>query len=202
MKYRFIEYIDLLLRLIYEYDSKAPGQYFELNELSRQLGEDDIYHVSEAVDVLSSRGLINAQKYIGGQCIGALTGEGKLYVEEGGKSGIISKYDANPEKYNISISGNNVNLNIGSGNTAQIFASNGMGNIFALLDQINSKIDSDDTLSAEDKKDIKLDVDSLKNQLNKKEPNMNIVASFIQPLTNIASIAELIGKLMVLLKLS
>lgn len=202
MNYKFIEYIDLLLRLIYEYDSKDPGQYFDLNEISKQLGESNIYRVLEASDVLSSRGLIKAQKYLGGQCIAALTGEGKLYVEEGGKSGIIQQYDAHPENYNISISGNNVSLNIGSGNTAQVFSSNGMSNVVDILDQIDSKIGSDKTLTEDNINDLKLDVNSLKSQLRKKEPNMNIVASIIQSLSNVASIADLIGKLMSLLKLN
>ncbi len=207
MEYKFSEYLELLLRIIYEYDTKFPGQFFDLNEISKMIQVDNIHRIIEAADVLESRGLVKVQKFLGGGCLASLTGHGRLLIEEGGNTGIIKKYDEKPEEYNITISNStDTNINIGDKNVIEKNNSTDINEerklLFDLLNEIKERIKADTNINEESKDEKIIDIDGIEGQLKKKEPNMNIITSFIESISNIASISNLIGKLMELLRLT
>lgn len=205
MKHKFSEYLELLLQILYKEDSKEPGTYFDLNEISAGLNVNDVHLVWEGASILESRGLIRVIKALGGGCHVSLTGQGRLLVENGGQTGIIKKYEENPSKYyNVTITGDKNVVSVGTSNVTTINAPDIKEErkiLFKLIEELKTIIKEDKSLSSDIKEEKLLDTQGLEIQISKREPNMNIVASIIESLSNILSISNVLGQLMELLKL-
>ena len=80
---RFSQFVDLLMVRLYELDLQEGDRFFDLNAIARQIRESvPSGWVFDAAKVLQTRGLAECIFTFGG-IQAQLTGEGRLYVEEG-----------------------------------------------------------------------------------------------------------------------
>jgi len=198
---RFAEFVDLLLMRLYEVDQKAGSTPVDLNALVQDL-KDPVPEdwTRDAAKILNSRGLADCM-FTFGAVHGSLTGMGRLFVEEDRGTGIIPQYKANREKFvqvNVSGSNNNVNFNLGghqvSVNQSQTIEQEREG-VFRLLDEAAGKLAEDRALAEEERKEFLRDIDSLRDQLKRREPNRPAIAAILTPLSQVASIASQIARL-------
>jgi hypothetical protein len=94
----FSEITELLLAGIYESDKKNPGAQLDAGALAKTLDVNDDTVIKDAVWALDERGLVAAVFAAGSpQC--AITAEGRAFVETGGSTAIIRKFQENPAQY-------------------------------------------------------------------------------------------------------
>lgn len=94
----FSEITELLLAGIYESDKKNPGAQLDAGALAKTLDVNDDTVIKDAVWALDERGLVAAVFAAGSpQC--AITAEGRAFVETGGSTTIIRKFQENPAQY-------------------------------------------------------------------------------------------------------
>lgn len=94
----FSEATELLLAAIYESDKKNPGAQLDAGALGKTLAVGDDTVIKDAVWALDERGLVAAIFAAGSpQC--AITPEGREFVEKGGSTAIIRKYQENPAEF-------------------------------------------------------------------------------------------------------
>jgi hypothetical protein len=149
--------------------------------------------VVDAAKVIQARGLALCMINSRGS-FGRLTGEGRIFVDQGKGTGIISEYRRAPEQFV-----QNVNISGGAGNNYAVGSdladvrqsatnSQDFGSAFKVLDDIEQRVASDATLGREDRQDVLSDVDSVRRQLKKREPNRNVLASLLDSLGQITLI--------------
>jgi hypothetical protein len=186
------------LTRLYELDSDSPGGYFDLVAIAHELKEDNLSRVWEASRVMESRGWINAMRALGGDCHAMLTGEGRLLVESDGKTGIIPKYKSDPKQYIIIKDSPNAQVVL-AGTSARVEQTQSLDSkrkpLFKLIEEIRNTIKNDKNIDETSRKDISLDLETLEIQFKKQVPDKNIIASILEPLSQITSIASFIGQL-------
>jgi hypothetical protein len=202
---KFAEFVDLLLMRLYEADQKSGSTSVDLNALVQDLKEpvpED--WTRDAAKILNSRGLADCM-FTFGAVHGSLTGAGRLFVEEDRGTGIIPQYKQSPDRFvHVVVSGSNhnVNLNVG-GNSAAVTQSQTIEQerqpAFRLLDEAAEKLKGDRILADDERNELLSDIDALRTQLRRKEPNRPAIAAIMTPLSQIASIATQITGLFKLL---
>lgn len=94
----FSETTELLLASIYETNKNSPDAQLDAGALARTLALGDETVIKDAVWALDERGLVAAVFAAGSpQC--TITAEGRAFVEKGGSTAIIRKYQENPQAY-------------------------------------------------------------------------------------------------------
>src|SRR5262245_43356256 len=93
----FSDVVDLALARVVEADRQHPGARIDLFSTLEDLREPvpDPW-VFDVARVLDSRGLVRWLKVLGRTAPVMLTGEGRLYVEHGGSTGVIDEYKREP----------------------------------------------------------------------------------------------------------
>lgn len=198
----FSEFIDLLLTRLYELEqAEGGGVFYDLNEIADELkAEVPSQWVYDAGRVLETQGLARCLFAMGGYSAGMITGEGRLFVEQQRGSGIIREYRSAPENF-VVVSGSGNQVTVGTrGNVHQsVSVETERRPAFDLLDEIQRLIESDVSLSDTEKSDLLADVDVVRGQLKKREPNLPAVAAILDPLSRITSLAGSIANLINLL---
>lgn len=92
------ELAELFLTSLYDLaESEGHTKLFHLNDFATKIGVHDIGKITKAANILESRGLIHLVSYqVGGGVSASISGEGCLFVERGGETGIIQKYRQKP----------------------------------------------------------------------------------------------------------
>jgi hypothetical protein len=203
---RFIEFIDLLLARLYDRDHGSPGALFDLNEIAQELSpEVPEAWTLDAAKFLQSRGLAMPLITFGG-VTAQLTGEGRAYVEEERGTGIIRKYHESPQVFvqHVNIHGDNNQTVVGHEQKAVSQSQvtpieKEREPAFKILREIDDKLDRDDSLSQSERDQIKEDLEYIREQLKRREPNRSVLAALLAPLSQITSIASQIVSLVRLL---
>jgi hypothetical protein len=198
---KFSEFVDALLVRLYELDRAAlePG-FFNLDQVAKQLAEAvPTGWVFDAAKVLENRGFANCLYTFGGVSA-ELTGEGRLYVEEG--RGITKEIQGHPEAYfHVSVVGNG--NQIATGNANQVKRSDNVAieraPTFALLDQIESSLAADESIGSAKEIEASTYLKLIRIQLEKPQPDLSLIAAVLDPLTQIPSIAARVANLAKLL---
>ena len=164
-KMKFSEFIDLLLAQLYALED-ADGnsdRFHDLFSIARQL-KDPVppSWVFDAGKVLEAQGLARCVFAMGGVCSAQLTGEGRLFVEQEKGTGVIKRFHESPQNYyKIHVSGDGNQGNVGGNQNI----SNPAFPIhperrpaFELLDQIESQIKKEPTLTETEKADMEADI--------------------------------------------
>jgi hypothetical protein len=204
---KFREFVDLLLARLYEREQRREegdegGSFFELNEIAQEfktsIPEDWVF---DAGKVLESRGLAEVHYFMGGGCIGRLTGEGRMYVEEERGTGLISNYRRDPSQFVMVVGDNNqlaVTRDAGAiSQTADVPEERRPA--FKLLRQMAEIVQADPGLSQKERQELKGDIDAIESQLRKREPNRAAIAALLEPMSQIVSIAGAVASLVKLL---
>jgi len=188
--YKFTEFVDLLLVALYEADqSDNESDFKNLEALAATIkGDVPPDWVFDAAKVLQTRTFAICLFSYGGTNA-KITGEGRLYVER--KQGFTGKVQESPSTYyNVTVTG--------SGNqvvTGQLVS--GVSQTLThptspasrLLDEMAKKIESDNTLAEPTKKEATTYMDLLRFEVAKPEPNRTLIATLLESLGKIASIA-------------
>ncbi len=196
---KFSEFIDLLLARLYDLDREGEtAGYFDLNAIKNELKVDIPQRwVWDAGRVLQSRGLADCLFAMGGKAEAVIAGEGRLYVEEEQGTGIIKEYHQQPQNYVI-VSGT-ANQVVVSGEQSSVTQTMTIEQerkpAFDLLKQIEEKLKQDQTLDPGERNDLLADVEMIRGQLRKRDPNRTALAAILEPLSQVSSIGGLIVQL-------
>lgn len=115
---KFQELILLLISKLYECDKKYPGNNFNLFEIGKEIGENNENIICEVAKYLRDKNMIVMEEYLGGRCDIALTGEGRIYVENSTKK---NNNDTIKNAINIS---NSPGAKVVTGNNAETVIKN------------------------------------------------------------------------------
>jgi len=196
-----IELAELLLTRIYDIaENEGHGSIIDLMEESQKFGIKDRGKVDNIAEYLASQGLINADYSSMGPLVN-ITGTGAVFVENGGNTGIITKYRHEPQSFivninrSINIHGDMTksNLSTNSSNVTQIVENT--SEVTALLKKISETLEMDSSQTKEIIEDALKDIESLKVQLNKNEKNKTVIESLLGMLSNISSISSFVAQL-------
>jgi hypothetical protein len=197
----FTEFVELMLARLVEADRQQPGAYVDLVPLAEELKQETPQAwIFDARTALEQRGLVRALKVLGRTAPAMLTGEGRLYVEQGGETGIINEYTHHRSNFVI-VTGSNNQIAVGvEGDVHQTSVTAGVPReAFDLLDRIEELISSDQSLVDEDRNEALDDVRAARGQLEKKEPNKRAAIALLDPLAKIATVGGFIAKILSLL---
>lgn len=195
----------LLVRLYDMAEAEGHGRWHSLNETAAEFGVTDKEKVHNIADALERRGLIQASFSHGPAVSACITGEGTLFVEQGGTTGVIKSYREHPHTFNVAIdqsthfhapiAGSNVAVH--SGNANQNLAQ--PPEIIAILADIEASIREILGISEERREEALSDVAVLRSELTRKQPRRPIVEAVLATLGDLSSISSLLMQLQPLL---
>lgn len=196
-KLQFSEFIDLLLARLYELERLHGGGFVDLNAANHQLKQPaPTQWVFDAGKVLETRDFARCIFAFGGRCLAELTGNGRLFVEQQQKRpGIIRVYFKNPKKFRVS-----------NGTSREGGLPSDAGNIqeerapaLRLVEQIQNQLQADRALPDPERESRLEDVEMIRRQLLKKDPNRPALAALLEPLSKVPSVAGLVAHLVEML---
>jgi hypothetical protein len=97
----FRQFLEILLARLSAADQTAAGaELIDLRELAAELVADipDAW-VWQAAEVMEAEGLANTALTLGGNAHAMITGQGRLFLEDGGRSGILAVYNRAPQAF-------------------------------------------------------------------------------------------------------
>lgn len=199
----FSQLVELLLAQLYTLEQEhGAGRFFNLNGIAASLKEDiPSKWVFDAGRVLESRGLATCIFTMGGPVEAELTGEGRMFVEERRDqgSGIISEYQKCPQNF-VVVSGQGHQVVVTSpGARVSQSIQEARKPAFELVEEIREQLQADAALGPQEKEDLLTDVETIRKQLEKREPNRVVLASLLEPLSQIASTAGAVANLIALI---
>lgn len=200
-KLKFSQFVDLILARLYDLEQEGRTGYTEINAIAGELSQKVPSNwVWDAAKVLEARGLANCEFFVGGVCIAELSGEGRLFVEEGG-SRIIQEYKSDPAQFVIATGRDNQVVVAGGKATAtqSRTIAEERKPAFDLIQQIEELLEQDDSMSPEEKRDLGSDLEGVKGQLSKRAPNRDALASLLNGLSQVRSVAGSVAELVKLL---
>lgn len=157
-------------------------------------GEKDLRKLDNILKFLDVRGLVKDCQ-IAGDAMGYITTEGAMWVEEGGDTGIISRYKASPEGFVIDqstkIYGNVHGGQVASHSHTTTQHIGSSAEALALASQIVDRLTSDAASAEEVVADAKL----LEQELKRREPRRRLLQSLLSTLADISSISSLVSQL-------
>jgi hypothetical protein len=186
-----------LLRLYDTAEANGHNTQLLLNDIAREFGVTDTMKVKNVADFLEGHGLIRGIHTAGGHVRATITGEGSVYVEGGGQTGVIREYRQHPENYRISIDqSTHFHGSISDSNIAVRSSEVSQGSVLptqleALLSDIAAAIRADTGLSERHRNDYLADLETLRSELQRKEPRKSIVNTLISQFANMSSITSL-----------
>jgi hypothetical protein len=197
----FTEFLELMLARIAEADRKEPGTWINMFPLAAELRAnvpDD--WVFDAREALENRGLVSPLKVMGRTAPARLTGEGRLYVERGGDTGVIDDYRQHPWNF-VVVSGTGHQVAVGvEGDVQQASVQTGLPNeVWDLLREIEVRLTADDSLDQGPREEALSDVQMARAQLERAQPNRRAALALLDPLAKFASVGTFVAKLVALL---
>lgn len=197
------ELAELFLVFLYKKaEEEGYDKIHSFNDFARELGIDDLGKIRNAATVLKDRGLIQNVIYaVGGNIAAAISGEGSLFVERGGDTGVIKRFKENPENYIININQSTVfhgnvaqsTVTTHSRDVSQSIIIN--KDIEGIISQIIGALQKDDSINSNERDDLLRDIEVLKIQLSKNKKDKGHIDSLLSKLSEIASISSLIIQL-------
>ncbi|WP_123784096.1 hypothetical protein [Corallococcus macrosporus] len=194
-KLTFTELVELMLARTYELaEEHGHGGYrVDLMAVGKELGAD-LESSRQATQALEERGLINCLRAIGGFCNGHISASGRLFVENGGKTGVIGRYhqDRSAFIYVSNSPGANVNAgNIGSSQVSNVAVADDAN----ILRQVRETLMRDASLKPAERQDALAEVQIVEAQLAKSKPNKGALRDSLDTLGRISSVGSFVVKL-------
>jgi hypothetical protein len=198
--YKFTEFVDLLLVALNE----ADGNNLQNLEALATTIKGDIPPdwVFDAAKVLQTRGLADCIFTFGGTHA-KITGQGRLYVER--KEGYTKEAQESRSTYfNVTVSGSGNQVVTGQdvSGVSQTVTQPESSPALRLLDEMAEKIQSDNTLAGPTKLEATTYTNLLRFEVTKHEPNRTLIATLLESLSKIASIAGSVASFIRLLNAS
>lgn len=201
--YKFTEFIDLLLVALYDADQSDDGTGFQNLEALAATIKGDVPPdwVFDAAKVLQTRALADCIFTLGGT-EAKITGQGRLYVESG--QGFTKKaQESHATYYNVTVSGSGNQVVTGQdvAGVSQTITQP-VSPALRLLDEMAEKIQNDNTLAGPTKLEATTYTNLLRFEVTKSEPNRTLIATLLESLSKIASIAGNVASFIRLLNAS
>jgi hypothetical protein len=192
------EIAELFLAHLYELAEEAPHPnfLFSVNDFMPKLGMIGREEVQKAINYLGDRGFVILASFdmVGGISAG-ITGEGSIFVEKGGETGVIKQYrKSSPALIGTPRSPSSLPVDQEKTKTANeeqrtIFARRA---VEAILEDIEDMLDRDDTVTADAKKDLLSDLATIKIQIERNVRSRQIIDVVLDNLSGIPSIVPLV----------
>jgi hypothetical protein len=200
------ELAELLLVRLYELaEAEGYSKHHGLNEIAAEFAISDKSKVFNLGKALERRGLIQAVFVSGPAVRAAITGEGSLFVERGGDTGVIRYYREHPQNFNVAIdqsthfhatvAGSNVAVH--SSNTTQRLEP--PLDICSLLAAMEATIRSSADISERRREEALSDVAVLHSELAREKPRKPVVEAILATFGDLSSITSLLIQLQPLL---
>ena len=203
-----MNWLNFFLTSLYDLaESEGHTKLFHLNDFATKIGVHDIGKITKAANILESRGLIHLVSYqVGGGVSASISGEGCLFVERGGETGIIQKYRQNPDTFIVKID-QSTNIHGNVSHSSIVTHSQGVtqavtinNDIQSIVSTIVDTLQADASLNAQDREDLLHDVETLKIQLAKNKKDKSFIEGILSNLSNLSSIASLVLQLRALIQ--
>jgi hypothetical protein len=194
----------LLLRLYDLANSRGHGEPIDLAAVAEEFGETDQMKVYTAGTILQSRGLIRAAFRYGGAIDAWITGDGELFVEQGGTTGVISAFRRDPSgfvsvdqstHFHGPVSGSNVAVHSQVGNQSSPIPRD----LTDFIDRIDGTLRQDLSLAEAQRRELFDDVQTLRDELQRQKPRSGILREILSTLADVSSVAGLVIQLLPLL---
>ena len=187
--YKFTDFVDLLLFALYEADRQGEGAELQnLNVLAKTIkGDVPRDWVFDAAKVLETRALARCVYTFGGT-FAKISGDGRLYVED--ERGFTGQAQQSPGTYyNVNVTGSNNQVVTGDQVSGVTQQNGAVSPAAEMLEAIIKQIDDDQTVPNDTKTEVKQYANLIKFEVAKREPNRTLIATLLEPLSKIASIA-------------
>jgi len=199
------ELAELLLTTVFDTAEKeGHDTLVPLVEVAQKFGIKDDMKVHNLAKFLESRDLIRPL-YTNVGPLARITGEGAIFIERGGDTGIIRKYRNEPSSFIVNVDSS---TNIYGDVSNSAVAANSPGatqtvsigcDVKGILAQIVKALCSDASLSPAQLTDALQDIQTLKLQLAKTARNRSLIESILGNLANISSIGSFVAQLLPLI---
>ncbi len=192
------ELSELILVRLYDLENEQGGGLHDLLKLGEEFGETSRSKIDQAAKVLEARGLILASFNMV-TTNARITGEGSLFVEQGGETNVIARYREDPSSLTIvdqsthfhgTVSDSNVA--VGSRDVTQSIEST---ETTTLLNEIHETLVNDQSLENAARTDLLNDVETLRAELSRVAPRQGVLKAILSTLRDVASIGGLVAKL-------
>jgi hypothetical protein len=187
---------ELLLVSLYDLTEEQPHSYFffPLDEIGIRLGATDMGQMIKAAQILESRGFAMLSVGPWSALSAMISGDGILFVENGGETGIIKAYRNKPQEIIGMVSREvqappesapNFTQEVAPGTVSDPSPNETMN---AMLSQIGFALANDLTITSTVREDAIRDFDSLKIQLSRTSRNWRLIESLLDALAEIPSL--------------
>jgi len=124
-----------------------------------------------------------------------------MHVEEKQQceDSIIGEYEKGARRFVVVVgNGNQVTLGPVRGPVSQRMEDQKKP-LFDLLAQMRRELEADASIKGSERQDLLADIETVKRQLKKREPNRTVLAALLEPLSQISSIAGAVANLITLI---
>jgi hypothetical protein len=186
----FARFTDLLLARTYEREKRdGSAVFFAVGELMEDLAPYvDSAWLWQSAQLLESRNLVQAAIPTSGDAQVLLTAEGRLFVEDEQGTGLIGQYRQQDQVVLVIGDGNQVA--VGHGQTVRQSGEFSKEEALELVDEAERRLHGAD-LPAEEREEALADLETVKMQLKKKNPNLAAVKAVLSGLRDVKLIADL-----------
>ncbi len=195
------ELAELFLVSLNDVAEAAPHPYFlfSMNQFAPQLGVSDMAELRRALGLLEERGFIYcASTDAWGGISAGITPEGSVFVEQGGKTGIIERFRKDPSSVVIKTEPPQP-LPYNPEPTVSRPASEepsapapGEGMLEAILAEMVSAVEGESALEPSARGDLLSDIETLKIQLAKRKKDTAIITAVLSNLSQVPAVAPLV----------
>jgi hypothetical protein len=190
-----VQLAELFLMRIYDYaEQEGHGRHFDLLQLAAEFGVTDKMKIRNVSTYLSEHRLIERRSSPHG-IRASITGEGSIFVERGGTTGVIGAFRHMPSQYLVSnriihfhssVTGSNIAVDSSSSQT--LTASQP---IDQLLSEMIAVLRSDSSLAERRRAEALTDVELVRVELQRERPRRSVIESLLSDFGNIATLASL-----------
>lgn len=193
-KVTFTQLTELVLTRMHDLGEKHGhgGYSIDMVEVALELGAADDDTPLQVAQTLSDQGLVKCAFALGGTAHGHITGQGRLLVEAGGRTGIIAKFRAQPSHFVTVI--NSPGANVNTGHLAGSQSSSSLAEVQALLDAARAALRTDGSLSNEAKADTDAELRIVSTQLEKSKPDKTAIQRSLDTMGRVSSIGSFLLK--------
>jgi hypothetical protein len=186
----FTRFTDLLLARTYEREQRdGSAIFFPVSELMKDLTPYvDSAWLWQSAQFLEGRNLVQAVLPTSGNAQVFLTAEGRLFVEDERGTGLIGQYRQQDQVVLVIGDGNQVA--VGHGQTVRQSGEFSKEEALELVGEAERRLHDAD-LPAEERDEALADLETVKTQLTKKNPNLAAVKAIVSGLRDVKVIADL-----------
>ena len=195
------ELAELFLVRLYDLaEAHGYARFHSLDAIAEEFGVSDSMKIFNIGKSLANRGLITPA-FTHGNTSASINGDGALFVEQGGSTGVISDFRQHPERFRISVdqsthfhgavSGSNIAVHSAEVNQHTTLPTE----IDALLKAINERLAADSTLGDKQRGELLKDVETVRTELQRSVPRKGILREVLGSLGDVSSIGQFVLQL-------